>query len=409
MVISAGRMILGVYIFFVFVVLPLMSPLRALGVMEPALIRNAVLPPLLFLLILAFGVGHLIRPKTYLHIILLAMFFLAAVIGLGNLGGESGARAYFSHLFQVGSAYVMVGVGWLAYDRLNEKYWKRLVVLALFSALVSTAATIRALGEGEIGRFYTPAYGFILIYAFGAVCSTKTSILAFFGSVISNKRGVIISIVIMLLAKVVISVRTKGVSRKSMLKGSFLGVVSLLVIGVGSASLVGWASLPMNRDVALAQAVNITYERMKETIQPSGDRTLNQVSAGRIDEIQLTLDSLTGVDYLLGSGAGWGLELLGGREVQNIHFTPLSLVAVFGSPAAIALYCFLGVLAGRGILRQDSRYLNITERMAPLYLVGALVHSLVAYSLFIDWMVFFFAGVLVRSLRVRNNLKAGIL
>lgn len=406
-VINSGKFVLALYLILVFSILPLLSPLRALGIMEPGLLRNAVLPPLLLVMTLVFGVGYLVRPRTYLHLVLLAMFFISFIVGLKNLGDEGATRAYFSHLFQIISSYILLGIGWKLFDKLSVVFWKRLIYLSLIATLVSTALTIRALGEGEIGRFYTPAYGFILIYSFGIVFSRKVSIISFFGAIVSNKRGVIVSIVLMLGAQVFHSARVQGLSKKGLVKGGLIGVIGLIAVSLGSAALWMWASSPKNENYALAQAVNITYNRMSETLSPSGEENLNQITAGRINEVQAAIESLDGIDYLLGSGAGWRIDVGGDYEVQNIHFSPLSITAVYGMPAALSLYLVLSTLVFKGLVRRDVYNLTITERMAPFYILGALVHSLVAYSLFIDWMVFFFSGVLIRSIHVQTLKNRG--
>jgi|GEM_PF-5905526 len=391
--------LLALYVVLVFCVLPLLSPLRALGVADPGVLRNFLYPPLLFLFIFTFGLVYIAKPRTYFHLLFLFTIALAMSMGFFNLNDSDSVRAYFSHIFQIFSAYVMIGVGWNLYNKLSDVFWTRLVYMSLFAALISTVVTIKALGDGDVGRFYTPAYGFILTFSFGLVASKKSNLASFFGAIISNKRGVLLSILITLFAYMLARMKAKGVSKKKLIQGVLASVLTVLVMVFGSIIIVNWAGSKANSETAFGQAVNISYGRIESLLLSSDDKTIDQLSSGRYTEINAAISDLEGIDYVLGSGAGWGIELPGGKEAQNIHFSPLSIVAVFGAPIAVFLYGMLFFLVVRGLFRKDSYGLTLTEKMAPLYLCGAVVHSFTAYSLFIDWMVFFFVGVLTHSLK----------
>ena len=401
--------LIAFYLVFAFIVLPLLGPMRNLGILEPGYIRNALLPPLLLLIVLSVGIGSLLRPVGSVQILFLLMFAQGAVVGGVKFLEEYSFRYYSSHLFQVASAYVLVKVGWLLYRRWDERFWRKIVVIALVSTLISSAITIAALGRGDIGRYYTAAYGFILISAFAVVASKKIYILSFIGALISNKRAVLIAVILMFFAKPF----SRGVTAKKNIaailsKFTLLFVSSLLLVGVCYALLV-WSEA--NQEHALAKAVNISAGRFERFfIEADTEQTLDQLSSGRLDEIKSAVETLDWIDVLVGSGAGWSVTLEGGEEdkvVQNIHFTPISLVAVYGVPITSVFYLILLVKLFIG-LRLYKGQLGIMEKMAPLYVLGGCVHSFFAYSLFIDWMFFFFFGVMLRSISNDRKRSRGI-
>lgn len=404
---KATIFLMGFYLLFSFVVLPLFSPLRNLGVMEPGLIRNALLPFIFIFLFMSVGLNNILRPKSGIQVLFLMMLLQSAFVGLANLLDGGDVRNYVSHLFQISSAYLMICVGWLMFNSWGERFWKRLVLAGLFSAFVSSFFTIGALSRGDIGRYYTAAYGFILISSFAAVASNKTLFLGFLGSFISNKRAVLLAVAV-IIAGVILNIN-KDPNKRLTYKKITVGILAVFFVALGFAlsifSLMGWAE--NNPNSGLAKAVNISVGRLEQIVDAGdGAKTLNQISSGRIEEIQATMRNLDGLDYIVGSGAGWGVVLDNNKSVQNIHFTPLSLVAVYGAPYAVLLYGFVVCYFARFYMKKKSR--SVTESMAPFYVLGALVHSFFAYSLFIDWMFFFFVGVLIRSgsAKKSNDLEA---
>lgn len=387
--------IVFIYLIFSFVALPLISPLRNLGVIEPALIRNALLPPLFLLLIFSVGIKNILKPKAGIQLLLLLMFIQSAIIGLVNVFEGSSFRSYFSHLFQVASAYLLFCAGWLLFDYWGERFWRPVVLMGFFSAIISTYFTISALDRGDIGRYYTAAYGFILISSFSAVHSRKLLFLSFVVTFISNKRAVFLSVITIIAS--VFSNIGKDPNRKlkfdNLIKSSIAILVGTTALLLLIFILIDWSE--ENPESGIAKAVNISVGRLEQVFDARrNSQTIDQISSGRIHEIRTTMQSLDGFDIIFGSGAGWNVTIDSERSAQNIHFTPLSLVAVYGAPYSIFLYAFLLFYLIRFYLK--GRPLSTTERMAPFYVVGALVHSFFAYSLFIDWMFFFFVGVLAR-------------
>ena len=410
--ISLAKVIFGSYLLLTLVILPLLSPLRALSEIEPGEIRNLILPPLFLTIIFFFGVTRVLKVRLTLHVALIFAFISALLLGIPNFLNQENQREYISHLFQLASAYVMINVGWLTLNWFEHKYWHRFVALSLAATLASTVFTLGALERGDIGRLYTPAYAFIFIASFSVIYSRKMVILTILGILVSNKRGPIASVLLIFLQNIpteLISIKKKSV----LIRKIMIGFVSILLFSISTALLVGWYSAPERENSGVGRAVNITYNRLSELFAGDSSRSLNEVSSGRFEEIERTLDDITGASFIFGSGAGWSIEVGDGKKIQNIHFSPLSITAVFGAPFAIFLYGYLISLIIRGVFRKDDiSNLSTAERMGPLYLSGALLHSFFAYSLFIDWLVFFFAGTLARSLhasRRNTTSKASVI
>lgn len=405
---EVGRVTVGlmiVYFYFSSVLLPLLSPLRNLGVLEPALIRNAFLPPLLIALVFSIGLGRVLKPRSGIQLLLACMFFLGLLVGIENiLIGES-YREYLSHMFQVFSAYVMFLVGWLSFRAWSERFWKYLILFSLISIMISSAFTINVLGSGDISRYYTAAYGFILISAYAANYSSSIALMAVIGSIISNKRAVVLAVLTMLMARFLGfgGRNIKSLTSKMFLSYFFKMATFAVILFFVFLFFVYW--IGHNPGSGLSKAYNISINRILNVVEAIGNKSgFESLSFGRAEEIEVALNAFNGIDYIIGNGAGWNVNLPSGKNVQNIHFTPLSLALIYGFPVAIFFY-FLIINSYLKFVFLRYNHLTVTEKIAPLYIVGALVHSFFAYSLFIDWLFFFFVGVMVRSTRSEINLK----
>lgn len=388
-----------VYLVFFFILLPLMSPLRNLGIIDPGLIRNLFLPPLFILIFFSVGVSNILKPKTAIQFFLIFIFFYSLIIGTGNLIEGNSFRSYLSHLFQIATAYTMVCVGWIMFEYWGERFWKRFIQISLVVAFISTAVTINALSKGDIGRYYTAAYGFILISSYAIVFSKKTSLISFVGVLISNKRAVLLAIVSMHLFSILkVFNNIKGMRKKrkiinGFLTAFFLAISFLSVIFI----LPNWSSV--NESNPLAKAVNISINRVEQVVNFSqSNKTLDEISSGRFQEINAVIHEMKDYEYLIGKGAGWEMTLELGKKVQNIHFTPLSIVVLYGLPFTLVFYSLLLYCFVKAAFLSKKYSLTVTEKIAPLYFTGAMIHSFFAYSLFIDWMFFFFIGVMSRTI-----------
>lgn len=397
---------LGFYILFVGVVLSLLSPLRSTGEIEPGALLIYVLPPVLLLLCIFTGPFKVIKPVTYFQLVLIYAILSAAILGYENLFSEN-SRAFYSHIFQLGSAYLLLGVGWHSYNSIPDRFWAIYSYIICIAIFIATYFAVASYTAGDTGRLYTPAYYFILITSYGALHSRKLTLVSLFGLALSNKRGPIISVLILISIRIFSVVTSSRNAFSNSLKIIFISVFGGAFFLTGAPVFDAWAEETSNINNPVARAYTTTKYRV-EGIFDQTDRAnrTEELLSGRSEEIEAALETMDGFsDWIFGNGAGWGVYV--GDEfyrfTQNIHITPFSLTASFGLPFAVLLYIFLLSLIVRGLRFVRFTYLPTTVRMAPLYLAGAMVHSLVAYSLFVDFLTFYFAGVILRQIAQLKN------
>lgn len=401
------RWAMSAYILFVLIVMPQTAILRVLQLAEPGVLRNLVLPFLLAFFVLAYRVSKVVVPRAPLQYLLLFVFFQAFIVGGYQLNGVASIRNFASHLFQIASAYVMFGVGWLSINTFGYKFWRRWGVLALISIGIASVGILTVLAAGRVGRLYTPIYGIIFVMSSFGIYSKKGAIASYTLLIISNKRATIVAIVAMSIYHFVRDARrSKG--NKYLVATLGKATVALAVLVVLFSLAVKWASnVPEGERNGAADAINITYNRLAQTVRGADkEHTLDDLSSGRFDEINAALDDADWWNWIIGSGAGWAVKVHSVDEpVHNIHFTPLSLVMVFGLPFSLLLYGTFLSLLWKASRKSRRIAVTPTERMAALYLVAAAVASLFAYSLFVDLLVFFFTGVLTRSQSATYRLQ----
>jgi hypothetical protein len=406
MKLNPQRLAMSMYAGFIFVIMPLLAILRVLRIADPAELQSYVLPFLLGGLVVAFGPAKVLAPRSFLQYVLLLVFAQAAIIGGMQLESVESLRDYFSHLFQISSAYAMFGIGWLAIDKFGHAFWRRWTTLALAAILLGSVSILLALSEDRVDRLYTPAYGLIFVMSFSFLYSKKKSVAAYAALLVSNKRAVILASLIMPIYSFVLkSLGTKGGKYViTMLVRTLAILIAIFFLGF---SAVRWADSPSARGSSIATAIEITSDRMS-TLVSGGDGkvSLDDISSGRLSEVNAALSQAEWWHWIVGAGAGHNIQVAGALPVQNIHFSPLSITLVYGAPFAIVLYVTFSVLLLKAALRKGVSRQTTTERMAPLYLLGAVVHSFFAYSLFIDFLVFFFAGVLAKNQSNRGSIVA---
>jgi len=400
-----AQILIGTYLLVAFVLIPLMTPLRQLGTATPGLIRAAVIPPLIFLIILSLG-RNLTKLNSMLMPVLLLTFLQAAIVGLWS-GPDFDLRSYLSHLFQLFSAYVMLVCGMTWSDSLGIRFWKRFSFMALLSVSVSSLTSISLWLDQEIGRLYTPAYVLVFVSAVSLSMHPKGKLqnsAAVLMAVVSNKRGPLISVLVMICAAITSRFAFWGTGGSKIRKNSIILAFSLALVLLLIAPLL---PILLSEEInhPFMQAFTKTTERLFSLFATEQDQiSFNAASAGRIEEIDLALNSLRGADYFFGRGAGWTEITAYGKGIHNIHFTPISLLTVFGFPFAIFVYAYaawLIVSMLKWILANGSH----TEKVALFYLIGSLVHTMTAYSLFVDLLNFFFLGVLARAHTRRKRHK----
>jgi hypothetical protein len=397
MKLNPQRVAMSMYAGFIFVIMPLLAILRVLRIADPAELQSYVLPFLLAALVIAFGPAKVLTPRSFIQYVLLFVFAQAAIVGGVQLDGVEALRDYFSHMFQISSAYAMFGIGWLAIGKFGSAFWRRWTTLAMAAILLGSVSILFALSEDRVDRLYTPAYGLIFVMSFSLIYSKKKSVAAYAGLLVSNKRAVILASLVMPVYSFVLkSLGAKGARYVMSMFAKALAI--LLVLIVLAFSAVRWAESPSARDSSVATAIEITSDRMLTLLQGGdGDVSLDDISSGRLSEVNAALAQAKWWHWIVGAGAGHNIQVMGALPVQNIHFSPLSIALVYGTPFFLVLYATFASLLLKAVFRKDIPQQTTTERMAPLYLLGAVVHSLFAYSLFIDFLVFFFAGVLARN------------
>lgn len=402
--VKPSHTLIGTYLLIAFVLLPLLTPLRQLGTATPGLIRAAVIPPLLLLMLLSVR-GNLTKFNSAMMPVLIIVFLQAAVVGLPNgLGGNS--RSYLSHLFQLFSAYVMLVCGMVWSESLSLKFWRIFSRMALLAVSISSIFSISMWLDQEIGRLYTPAYVLIFVSAVSLSMYPKgklQTLSAILVAVVSNKRGPLVSVLTMFAASALSRLTSFGIGESRIRKNSIIFGFSFALILVLVALLLPIIS-PEAANHPFLKAFTKTTERLMSLFVSKQDQyDFNAATAGRIEEITLALDTLRGAKVFFGSGAGWQVVTPYGKEIHNIHFTPLSLVAVFGIPFAAFIYGYPAwlIFSMRKWILKNGTY---AEKIALFYLIGSLVHTLAAYSLFVDLLNFFFIGVLARAATQRRRV-----
>lgn len=344
--------------------------------------------------------------NNYMSLALVITFVQAASVGLHNvIDGE--IRNYASHLFQLFSAAVMIAAGARWSDDFDERFWRRFAVLAIFAASASSLMTLRVWNSGDIGRYYTPAYILLFVVAFSLAVRPNgkhLTVASLLVAIVSNKRGPLISVILMVLAFLC---GRRFFSRDYHLTLSKKAVMSFIFMAIAAPIVFNIFSIQnISENNIITRAFEQTTTRLFKIFSDSPEEfDLNAYSAGRIEEIQIGLDSITGLSHLLGNGAGWNTTFSSGKTVQNLHFTPISLAVVFGTPFASFFYFYVVFIIARN-LKPCLLSGTVTEKMAIFYLIGSIVHTLTAFSIFIDLLNFFFIGVLVNAGRKRRRVNA---
>lgn len=392
------------YLLLVNVALPLLAPLRMLQVLEPGEIRNLALPAILALMVTGAGLQNVIIPRNLLQLILVVAVVQAILVGAKHVVLDSNFREYLSHIFQLISAYLMVGVGYRAVKLGSDKFWRFFSYAATVAVGISTAMTLNLLASSEIGRLYTPAYSLLLPVAYFIYSTPKLVIFNYLLLLLSNKRGPIIAVLAIALADIALSTKHVGKRSVDRLFSKYLKVVfAACFVVVAVVGLVSWAG-ESGRESSIGRAINITVGRFDLQVGGAGSATLDEFASGRLEEINAALQAMEPIDWIFGRGAGNVLELDSDNTVQNIHFSPLSLTMTFGLPFALCLYAYLFWIVVAGL--RSERVMNSqypTVRISPYYIAGAAVHTFFAYSVFIDLLTFFFIGVLSAVLAANSK------
>lgn len=397
--------ILFLYLIFVNLILPLLSLLRVMRLSEPAAVRNIVLIITIFALATTVGFFRVLRPYIWSQIILIFVFLQAIFVGLAHLLQDGGLSAYFSHLFQIASFYIMLGIGWYAVDQISNNFWRHASWLAMVGVGLATALIIFLMVTVGVARFYTPAYQLLLPISFYTGNSLLGTLSALLLVLSSNKRSVLIASIFMLIMYFLFKKSIIYQTKFRPTKWLYSGLIFAAIMLGSSFYLTGSEKQSQFDELPVIRAINITLNRMIGFNSDAKNLdALNSYSSSRIEETQLALDSLQWYTWLVGNGAGWSINLgYVGADIHNIHVTPISLLMVYGAPFTIFIYTFLATLTLKLYLNRKKLRDNTTAKVGFLYLIGAVIHSFMAYSLFIDLLIPFFVGT---SLKILKNIKA---
>lgn len=395
MAFSKQKSVLTIYIAFNLGIIGLMTPMRILGFFSPGEIRNLFLPILLLLFIICIGIYNTIKPRFIIHYVLFLVLTQSIIIGVINSYKLSNIG---SHAFQIVSAYIMLNVGYIfaKSDKLDFEFWKINANFVLLCTAISTAIILYFLSSGQVGRLYTPAYNLIFVISVYLLFKNKNVYYTIILLLLSNKRGPILSVFSMMVYyffnRIKLKFKFGKLNYKKILIMSF---ISFILLSVYTYMKLFSKDFLADEIGFLSKAYTITVDRIFELVK-GGSENLEANSSGRFVEIDGVVSQMQFKDYVFGKGAGFTLQVEE-KVVSNIHLTPLSLTAVYGLPFTIYLYVFLLVLfvKSKFVTKKIEYNLSFTEKVAPLYVIGGLVHSFTAYSLFIDLLFFFFIGVML--------------
>lgn len=383
--------ILAIYVFVFFIIMPLLSPLRVAGITNAIYIIYILNPLTVILLVLENRIRPILRPNSHFNFILILTLIQCATIGASNLFGEN-QREYFSHLFQISSAYVMFNIGARKYKLINYNKAKLYSLLAILAYISATLITIYIMSSFGAGRFYTPAYTLLLPAAYSGATSPIQFLGVFVLALFSNKRGVIMALSLTaLLVFFIIKYPREILIRYTGL--CVLTIATILIFASGPEhQLLTWAEQNSINQLPIEKVLKITINRTHDLYESffTNELDVNLATAGRIEEINTVLDSMDYTSWMVGRGAGSTVTVHGNKK-QNIHFSPLSIAMFSGIPFMIYLYLYSISTISKAM---RARYQNVNQRIMAIYAISALIHSLTAYSLFIDLLFFFALGCL---------------
>ncbi|WP_460238825.1 hypothetical protein [Aurantivibrio plasticivorans] len=372
---------LHLYIYFSIVLIPLLTPLRGLGVFEPAYLKFLFLPFCIFMFSVLLVKSWKCVSISGFHLVLIVGGALAFTVGLFGLYKGASLKSFFSHLFQLYSAVVMFCVGRLFQSQGKKIKFEPLVGVAIISVVLSTLIVVILWQGGYISRYYTAGYTLIFLGVYGLAYRNSYLWKSFLLLLASNKRGPLLAFSLVWFSSLVSSKRltVKPVLLFFlMLLAAFMTLLSVLEIFEFEKILTSGLITPVTRTIDRLMLL-FAAESLSDIWLAVG--------RARVEEVIIGLESINHISFWVGHGAGWNAVRESEAVIQNIHVTPLSLVVVYGFPFALILYLKLFSLS---FLRARSSWL----RFCKYYLFAALLHSFIAYSLFIDLLVFFVAGVL---------------
>ena len=219
------------------------------------------------------------------------------------------------------------------------------------------------------------AYPFLIKAMLGS--NIKYSSIAIIGVILAGKRAILLGVIVILVTYYVII--------KKKIKSIFYFLIAIFFLS--SIYII------FQDNVEETQAIN-KYKNSFNAISSYDFEyddldLLNTISGGRISEIQGAFQDFDSpFEYAFGQGVGfvfrWYLSdnIIIQDNHSNVHFSPAGIISKYGLLFFISLYfyIFLAMIKSR-LGWKKSNYLHI---FMFLYVIGVLVDSLFAYTLFID-------------------------
>ncbi len=346
--------------------------------------------------------SNYLRPKSFFQLSLLLIFIVSLLLGLLNFGLAGNERPFFVHSFNLIFAYLAYSFGrggsLASISMRFFLFYRKLAVPVLFVSAVVTAASFSIFAAGDsLGRFYSPIYQIGLPAAvFTSSYNITVLVASAMVALASNKRGSLLMVLSIVLVGLL--VRPWSPSRKqTKSKSNYKRFLVPLGIALISALFIIYFRI-------LSEAAILAMNRIPFLGSESIDLS------GRDIEVELAMANINGIeDLFFGGGIGWSLNLPG-REmpVNSIHFSPLTLLIVYGPWSVVALYIGLLYTAICSLFSSVCRRGKISFEetlFASSYIIGSLAYSFTAYNLFIDPNIFIFAGILSSSINVSQVSK----
>lgn len=393
------RAVFYLHIVFNCIVVPILLPLRTFEVWNAA---EVIYANVLIVALYAVAVPSplVFVPTRFLQLLLLYCLVVGSLIGLSNLEDPRATRDYFSHVFQILSAYVMYSAGTSQSREIWNDRTMRLLMLAAIASEYLGSAAIYAYG------FQFGLGGYLVgggLAGFLALCyflprSSPASFAAFATVLLSGKRGELVAALVVVASHFTVP-RMRLAAQRLSLTSLFAGAAVTLV----AAFTIAWLN------AGTASEVVDWLEYRVESIQVAlvgGDEGARVAAAGgRYEETDALMSEFGGIDWVVGKGFGYQVsyspndELV--EEIHQVHFTPATLTVRFGLPAATLMMGYFVVVVLRAWMwrRRARRRGDDTVRINQLqttwlYVLGQLLVSLTAFLIFGDLFFMLFIGIL---------------
>lgn len=382
------------YVWLNLVLFQLLSVLRPFGIFDHSVLLQIINPVVVLIFLIVPGNKYLLVIKDKVQLLLIFGFCAALLVGVQNLILDE-SRNYFSHVFHSLAGILMYGIGKnISTPIFIGKKYRYACIAILATGIITASITILGWRMGNIARFYTSGYSNLLPLIYFMHTSPVGTFITSILIIISNKRGAY------LMAIVVISIFL--VNRKKKLSIKIKSVVKIISIIL----VIFFGYLTIGGGEKITEFYNMISQRLESFTKIENIQDLDVASSGRVKEITSSIEGFTPLDWIIGKGFGFTYEVDRGYIItkeHNIHFTPMTLVVRHGLIYTVVFYFLVFVV----LRRSYNMLIRSSDRMVlgiPFYYVlGGLIYSFTAYSVYIDLLFFFMFGHLV-TLSKRKSL-----